>query len=166
MRVPTLTAKSKIFLSGIAVGACLSWFLFLYMHGVLHERQAEKIERQQADIQELEAQLAIWQEEFKKINKENQKKLTVQTIKVEIVNFEKYGIEDSHSVFEAEEMIKNDLRPLLAKDLESVFYNKELIKRVIENKTLKLNDKRYRLRIIEMNFYTEVEIKLHLQLDT
>lgn len=166
MRIPPLYRKKnwQIFIAGTAIGACIGWLIFLYMFGSLQEKQTNTIERQKEEISDLHNHLAIWQEEFKKLNKKNQEQLTVQNINVEIINFEKYGIEDSHSQFEAEELIKKDLDSLLAKNLETIFANKELINQLIENKMLKIHNRRFHLKVKEVYFYTTVEIYLELEL--
>ncbi|AKP48101.1 MULTISPECIES: sporulation membrane protein YtrI [Bacillus] len=166
MRIPPLYHKKnwQIFIAGTAIGACVGWLVFLYMFGSLQEKQTNTIERQKEEISDLNDHLSIWQEEFKKLNKKNQEMLTVQNIDVEIINFEKYGIKDSHSQFEAEELIKKDLDALLAKNLETVFANKQIIKELIENKMLKIQNKRFHLKVKEVYFYTTVEIYLELEL--
>ncbi|MDQ0214989.1 ABC-type antimicrobial peptide transport system permease subunit [Oikeobacillus pervagus] len=168
MRVPQISKKKnwQIFLSGVTIGGCISWLIFIYMFGVLQEEQTNIIERQKADITDLKSHISIWQEEFKKLNKKNQEMLTVQKVEVKITNFDRYKIEDSHSIFEVEEMIKEDLNVLLAKDLNTVYQNKDLIKKTIENKTVKINDKRYNVKVKEIYFFTKVQIYLELRLAT
>ena len=67
------------------------------------------------------------------------------------------------SIHETEDQLSEDLRSLLTKDLETVYGNKELIKKIIENKTVKLNDKSFNLKVREMYFYTTTQITLELK---
>lgn len=76
----------------------------------------------------------------------------------------KYHIEDSQSIFEAKEEVKKDVSSLLAKDLITIYKNRELIKKMIENKTITLHNRRYKLTIKEMYFYTKVTLVLELKL--
>ncbi|KAB7705913.1 sporulation protein [Bacillus aerolatus] len=167
MRVPSLhkKPKAKWVLAGAAIGFCLSWLLFLYMFGAMQERQTVVLEKQKNDISELRTQLEIWQEEFKELNKKNLHKLTVQEIEVDIINYEKYGIDDAQSIFSAKEQIKKDLSVLYAKDLETVYSHKELIRQSIENKTLKINKRSYSLHVKEWHFYTTIHIQLEMELE-
>lgn len=166
MRVPPFYQNPdwQRFLSGVAVGAIISWGIFLFINGVWHEKHSKLIEKQKQDIQELQEDIKIWQEEFKAHNKENKKALTVQDIKVRVNNGEKYKI-DLLSIYQVEEAVIDDLSPLIAKDLETAFKSKELLIRTIENKTITINARRYRLTVKEMVIYTTLSIKLELQLD-
>ena len=106
----------------------------------------------------------IWQDEFKKLNKENKQKLTVQSIYIKITNRDKYGL-DPLSVFEMEEKIKEDVSIMLAKDIETVYNSRELIRRIIENRTLKGIDKRFKLKVTEMTIYTTLSIEIEIEID-
>ncbi|WP_338750641.1 sporulation membrane protein YtrI [Bacillus sp. FJAT-52991] len=166
MRVPTFhkRQKRKWLLSGAVIGSCISWLLFLYMFGSLQERQALTLELQKNEIRDLSAHLEIWQEEYKMLNKKTLHKLTVQEVEIEIMNYEKYGIDDAQSIYEIQENIKKDLSVLSAKDLETVYSQKELLRQTIENKTIKINQKSYSLRVKEWLFYTTIHIQLELTL--
>ncbi|WP_232310506.1 hypothetical protein [Mesobacillus selenatarsenatis] len=72
---------------------------------------------------------------------------------------------DTLSIYEIEEETKGQLNMLLAKDLDSVFKSRDLITRVIENKSIKVNDKRYKLKIKSMVIYTSVSIQVEISLD-
>ncbi|KIL75630.1 hypothetical protein SD77_1091 [Bacillus badius] len=135
------------------------------MFGAMQERQAAKLEKQKKVMDELKVQLEIWQEEYKELNKKNLHKLTVQEIEIDIINYKKYGIDDSQSIFAAKEQIKEDLSVLYAKDLETVYSHKELIRQTIENKRLKMNKRSYSLHVKEWYFYTTVHIQLELGLE-
>gem|GEM_PF-6074262 len=89
--------------------------------------------------------------------------LTVQDIQVEIINGDQFRI-DPLSLFEVEEAVKRDIHSVLAKDLQVVFQSRQLLKRAIENKPVRINDKRYKLVIKEMVFYTTLTIQLELEL--
>lgn len=152
------------FFAGAAIGAILSWFVFLYIQGVWFEERNIELRKQEETIEKLEREKKIWQEDFIALNKKNKEQLTVQNIKVKIINWEKYKL-DTLSVYETEESIKDDIDMMIAKDLEQVFKTRDLIKKVIENKTVKLNDKRYKLKVKEVWIYTTLHIYLEVHLD-
>ncbi len=165
MRIPPLYEKRpwQLFFFGAVIGGIISWLILLILYGELQERQASTIQMQKEQIQSLEKEKSIWQEEFQKLNEEGNKILTVQSIEVKIKNADKYKI-DALSKYETEEAIKEDIRPVLARDLEFVFNTRELIKKTIENKPIKINDKRYKLIVTEMFIYTNLIIHLEIQL--
>lgn len=166
MRIPPLYRQSawQRFLAGAAVGGCISWLVFLFMFGTMQHRQSTLIERQAIQIKELEGYIDIWQEDYQKLNKENEEMLIIQQIEVKIRDFEKYKINDRQRVFEAEEAIKEDLQSLIAKDLTTAYQNKDMIIRTVENKRVEINGRKYSFHVEELFFYTTVSIELRLKL--
>ncbi|WP_110927209.1 sporulation membrane protein YtrI [Bacillus massiliglaciei] len=164
MRIPPYHRNPgwQRFFAGAAIGAFISWFLFFYMYGVQQEKQIQEIHRQSDVIQELQDKNAIWEEDYKKLNEKNEKILTIQGITVKINNGDTYGL-DRLSVTEAEELIREDLTPLLAKDIETVYNGRVLLKNSIENNIVEINKKRYSLKVIEVIFYTELYIEVELR---
>jgi len=166
MRVPPYYRHPawQRFLAGMAVGGAISWCIFLYIFGVLQEENSKLIQKQEQDIEELKNDIKIWQEDYEQLNKQNLEKITVQDIKIRITNWERYKL-DQLSVFQTEEEVRDDIKLALAKDLETVAKSKDLIKKMIENKPIKLNDKRYKLRVKEMVIYTTLSIQLEISFD-
>ncbi|RHW40735.1 sporulation protein [Neobacillus notoginsengisoli] len=165
MRVPPYYKDKswQRFFAGLALGGVLGWLLLLYMHGILQEKQTMLIKDQQDTIQDLRDDIKIWQDEFKNLNKENIEQLLVQKITVKITNPKRYNI-DLLSIAETEEAVVEDLKTLKAKDIETVYKNKDLIKKVIENRTVTINGKKYRLEVEELIIFTNVIIQLKIYL--
>ncbi|MEH7074764.1 sporulation membrane protein YtrI [Neobacillus drentensis] len=166
MRIPPLYRKPswQRFFAGMAVGGAISWCIFLYIYGVWQEENTELIRKQAQDIVDLNEEKKIWQEEYKEINKRKIEQLTVQKINIKITNWEKYKL-DSLSVLETEDAVKDDINMMIAKDIETVYKSKDLLKKIIENKPIKINDKRYKLKVKEMVFYTNLSIQLEIQFE-
>ena len=70
---------------------------------------------------------------------------------------------DKLSVAEAEDVIRDDLASLIAKDVKSIYNGKVLLKKSIENKFIEINKKQYRLEVVEIMFYTELYIEVKLK---
>jgi len=166
MRIPPYYRNPswQRFFAGMAIGGCLSWCIFLYMHGVILEDKSAEISKLKGDIETEKKNVKIWQEDYKALNEKNLKQLTIQDIQIKITNGEKYDL-DLLAVHQTEEAIKEDLNYFLAKDLEFVYKSRELISKIIKNKVIPLNGKRYRLKITSTFVYTTVNIQLELQLD-
>lgn len=165
MRIPPyyrLPSFQRLFV-GMALGGVISWCIFLYIFGEWQEEYSKQIEKQKEEIRDLTNEKNIWQEDFKELNKKNQELLMVQEIKVKITNGDKYKI-DSFSLYEIEEAVKEDVSMLLAKDIDTAFKSRDLIKKVISNKPVKVNDKRYKLEVKEIVFYTTISIQIQIQL--
>jgi hypothetical protein len=166
MRIPPLYRRPawQRFFAGMAVGGAISWCIFLYIYGVWQEENTELIRKQAQDIIDLNEEKKIWQDEYKEINKRKIEQLTVQKINIRITNSEKYKL-DSLSVLETEDAVKDDISLMIAKDIETVYKSKDLLKKIIENKPIKINDKRYKLKVKEMVFYTNLSIQLEIQFE-
>lgn len=166
MRIPPFYRRAswQRFFAGTAIGGAISWCIFLYIFGVWQEEHTKLIRQQEKDIVDLQEEKKIWQEEYKEMNKRNIEQLTVQKINIKITNWEKYKL-DSLSVLETEDIVRDDISMMIAKDIETVYKSKELLKRIIENKTVKINDKRYKLKVKEMVIYTTLTIQLEIAFD-
>jgi ABC-type antimicrobial peptide transport system permease subunit len=166
MRIPPLYKKPswQRLLVGTVIGGAISWCIFIYIFGVWQEKHTILILDQKDEIADLKNDLKIWQDEYKAANKRNIEQITVQKINVRISNWEKYDL-DSFSAFQIEDEVKEDIGMMIAKDLETVYKSKDLIKKIIENKTIKINDKRYRLEIREMVIYTTLSIQLEMRFE-
>lgn len=163
MRIPPYYRQPtwQQFFAGMVIGGVISWFVFLFIFGVWQEEYSKEIKTQKAEISDLKNEKIIWQEEFKKINKEKQAQLTIQSIYIKITNKDKYDL-DQLSVFEIEDKVKEDIGMMLAKDMDTVYKSRELIKKIIETQTIKVNDKRYKLKVKEMTIYTTLSIELEV----
>jgi hypothetical protein len=149
------------FFAGMAIGGAISWCIFLYIFGVWQEKHTALIKEQTEVIVDLENEKKIWQEEYKEINKRTIEQLTIQKINVKLTNGEKYEL-DQLSVLEIEDAIKDDISMMIAKDLDTVYKSRDLIKKIIHNKTVKIQDKRYNLEVKEMVFYSTLTIHLEM----
>lgn len=164
MRIPPLYRNRawQRFLAGAAIGGVISWCIFLYMYGVWQEKHTKLIRKQQEVIADLKDEIKIWQDEYKAANKRNIEQLTVQKINVKITNWEKYDL-DAYSVFAEEDSVREDISIMVAKDLDTVYKSKDLIKKIIENKPVRINGKRYKFIVREMVIYTTVSIQVELR---
>ncbi|ANB57918.1 putative sporulation membrane protein ytrI [Anoxybacillus sp. B7M1] len=164
MRIPPYYRDKtwQRFFAGAAIGAVLSWFIFLHLFGVLQEKQVRQITELQDKIADLNSDIQIWQEDYIKLNKLNKKKLTVQEIRIQLVNANEYKL-DSYMKFHIEESVKEDVSHLVAKDIETVYQSKDLLKKTIENKTYTINEQTYRLEITELFLFTTLSIELKLK---
>ncbi|MEL3972603.1 sporulation membrane protein YtrI [Rossellomorea oryzaecorticis] len=164
MRIPPFyrLPSWQRFFAGMVVGGVISWMIFIYMFGVMHENQTKLIEEQKNEISKYKNTLSYLQEEYKQLNEENEEQLTIQEVKIKIQNPTKTKIE-LLSIHETEDRLSEDLRSLINKDLESAYGTRDLIKKIIENKTVELNDKSFTFKVREIYFWTTTQITLELK---
>ncbi|SDM26426.1 sporulation membrane protein YtrI [Bacillus sp. OK048] len=166
MRIPPYYRRPawQRFFAGMVIGGAISWCIFIYIFGVWQEKHTALINEQSEKIIDLENEKKIWQEEYKEINKRAIEQLTIQKINVKITNSEKYKL-DLLSVSEIEDSVKDDISLMIAKDMDTVYKSKELIKKVIQNKPIKIHDKRYKLQVKEMVIFTTLSIQLEIEFE-
>ncbi|WP_088013442.1 sporulation membrane protein YtrI [Gottfriedia acidiceleris] len=154
-------AWSKFFV-GIFFGFIISWLVFIYFYGVTEEEQVKQISELKMLNREYLRNKNIFVENIERLNKENKRKLTVQEIKVTILNYKQYNINDftNHQLVSD---VKDDLSNLLTQDIKSVSQNRELLRRAIENKVYIKDDRRFKLEIDTIYFDTVLEITLKIK---
>ena len=114
-------------LAGAAVGR-VELVYFLYIYGVFQEEQASKIAEQREIIEKQEAKLHVLLEDQEKLNTENKRLLTIQEIKIKLINREKYDL-DNLTLENMTTSIHNDLQHLLTKNIQSIAKIKTYLKR-------------------------------------
>ncbi|WP_050616036.1 sporulation membrane protein YtrI [Bacillus testis] len=161
MRSPYVqfNASWQRFFAGAAIGAIVSWLLFLHMYSIMQEKQIATIRSQKQIIVDQKNKIDIWEKESQSQNKETIKKMKIHEIQVSITNYRELKL-DLLSAMEAQEAIRKDLSSLLTKDVESVYKSKYLIKKTIENKQLILNEKTYSFEVAEVLFYSTLHIEV------
>jgi hypothetical protein len=165
MRIPPYYEKGswQRFLAGGVFGGLLSWVIFAYMFGVYQDTQITYISKQAEKIIKLEKDIEIWQEDYKKLNQENQKGLTIQEINVKLINSEKYKF-DSFRTYELETKARQEISHLIAKEISTIYQSEELIRKAIENKVFTIDEKDYRLEVRGIFLlYTDLRIQVSME---
>ncbi len=164
MRIPPLY-KSRIWqaiFGGMAVGGVIGWVIFLYIYGTFHEEQRALIWQQQNEITDLKRKNKILQEDQQNENEKTKKTLTIQDVKIDIVNHEQYDL-DLLAVHSLSSDVKKDLQNLLTKSVQSVADNKELLLKAIENKKYTRDNVTYHFIVRTIYFDTTLEISLQIK---
>jgi hypothetical protein len=164
MRAPPekISPRWAIFFVGVFFGAVISWLFFIYNYGITQEQQVRNLVKMQVEIDDLKREQEVLFENTERLNKENKKNLTVQEIKIQLINTKQYKINQFTSLLLVKD-VKDDLSHLLTQDIRSVARNKELLRRAIENKVYQKDDKRYKLEIQTIYFDTVLEITLKIR---
>jgi hemin uptake protein HemP len=163
MRVPPHYQQPswQRFFAGAAIGAIISWGVFLFIFGVIQEKHSTTIDQQKQIIEELKNDKKIYQEEYVKLNKEAQQKITVQEIEVHLTNGEKYLFQPFR-VEKIEKSVEQDLSDLIAKDINTVSSSHLLIEKTIENKVVKVDGKDYKLEMTKFMLLTTIYIEVEI----
>lgn len=146
------------FFGGLLIGFIGGWVFFLLNSGSLIDEYIIQIKEQQLKINALNKENNVLREDKLKLNEENQKKLLVEEITVQVTESNKTDEIDRLTKLNLVNAIKDELKIVLQKDVESVATNRELLKQLLQNKEFEIDDSKYRITSIEMNLYTTLEL--------
>lgn len=165
MRIPPYYRQAgwQRFFSGIIIGMIIGWFFFIYQFGSIQEKLVTEIKMQQAIIKDQKRDIEVLRSDKDELNKENQKKLTVQEVKVYFKNDKELKLSEL-SLYELRSQIENELTPVKNKNIEAVANARELLYQTIQNKTYTVNEKRYHVIVKELHLYTTLEIFVEIRL--
>lgn len=166
MRVPNyfIYPGWQRFFAGICLGAIIGWLMFVYMYGVSQEKQIRTIIEQQSKIQDLEKEIEIWKKDYSELNNENKKRLKVQEINIQFTNVEQLKL-DTMTVHNLRDKAKNELMSTISKDVETVAKSTDLLIRALENKSFKVDNQKYRLKVNQLLLLTTLDVRLEILLD-
>jgi gas vesicle protein len=160
MRIPPFYQRPnwQRFLGGIFLGAVIGWLFFLYIYGESYNKQVLELKKKQAEIDDLKKDIEeIWKKDYEECNKQNQRLLKVQEIKIKLNHHDKMSL---LTVEKLQQEAKNYLRDLIKKDIETVAKNKEFIMKTIQDKSFVVDDQKYQLRVQHFFLFTTLELHL------
>ncbi|GAE30105.1 sporulation membrane protein YtrI [Halalkalibacter hemicellulosilyticus] len=161
MRIPPLYKRTTFqrFLAGLMIGVLCGWFFFLFQYGQLYNALMIQLSEQRSTIITLEARIAELNSEQTKLNEENQKKLTIQTIEVELKNARRLRL-NQLTQLELRTQIIEELQHLEREDIETVANMKDLMIRALENKVFNVDDNEFQVDVQEIYLFTTLRIEL------
>lgn len=165
MRIPPYYRKPgwQRFFAGIIIGMVIGWFFFIYQFGTVQEKLVTEIKMQETTIKEQKRNIEILRSDKDELNKENQKKLTVQEVKIYFKNDKALKLSEL-SLHELRSQIEHELTPIMNKPIETVSNASDLLHQTIQNKTYTVNDKRYHVIIKEVHLYTTLQLFVEIRL--
>jgi hypothetical protein len=165
MRVPPYyrQAKWKRFFAGVIIGTIFGWFFFIYQFGSVQEKLVTEIKMQEAIIKDQKDDIEILRSDKDELNKENQKKLTVQEVKVYFKNDKSFKLSEL-SIYELRSQIENELKTVINKNIETVANTKDLLYQSVENKTFEVNGKKYHIIVRDFVLYTTLQLFVEIRL--
>jgi hypothetical protein len=164
MRIPPLHRRKgyQRFFAGIIIGMLIGWFFFLMSFGGLQDFYITEIKKRDEKIKNLNLEFKHYREDYEEKNKEIEKKLRIQDIKITFLNKEKAGLKGL-AVIELENAVKNQLHDILTKDIESVSQHSSFIYKALEDKNYKIGNQDYRVKVSQLHLYTTLRLYLNVE---
>ncbi len=165
MRIPPFYKQAgwQRFFAGVIIGMLIGWFFFIYEFGEVQEKLVTKIRMQEATIKNQKDTIEILRSDKDELNKENQKKLTVQEVKVYFKNDKLFKLSEL-STHDLRSQIEKELSAVLNRNIESVAESKDLLYQSIENKVFEVNEKRYHVIVRDFVLYTKLQVFVEIRL--
>ncbi|UAL46515.1 hypothetical protein LG311_16350 [Sutcliffiella horikoshii] len=160
MRVPPYNRDPgwQRFFSGVVLGAIVGWLIFMLMYGVTLEKNIGDLIKYKEEVKSYKNRIHILTEDNDKL-KEEKDQLKIEDFKISIINHEKYML-NSFSRSSIIARITEDLNDQVSKDVASIKDNRQLLIKVIENKSYTLDDKRYYFEVDFLYIDTTIEMDL------
>ncbi|WP_026671607.1 sporulation membrane protein YtrI [Alkalihalobacterium bogoriense] len=167
MRIPPYYKRPgwQRFFAGIIIGMLIGWGFFVYHFGTIHDRLIIKLKTQEITIQNLNEDLEELRSTEKRLNEENQKKLTIQEIEVDFTNDKDLRLNEL-TIYELKSSVINELKGLKGKDIASVAETNDLMLKTIENKTFEIGETKYRLKREQVYLFTTLTLYLKIEIVT
>ncbi|MCF6138211.1 sporulation membrane protein YtrI [Pseudalkalibacillus berkeleyi] len=164
MRIPPLHRRKgyQRFFAGIIIGIIIGWFFFLISFGGLQDQYLTEIKKRDAEIKDLNDQFEHFREDYEKKNKDIEKSLRIQEIKLIFLNREKVKIKGL-MFHDLEKAVKTEMNDVLTKDIESVSEHTDLIIKSLENKNFLIGDQTFKVKVYQMHLYTTLRLYLNIE---
>ncbi len=165
MHIPAYYKRKSVqyFFVGVIIGAILAYLFFLYINGELTERWIEQNVQLRSKIAELEDQMNGLLQDKENLSKENEEKLSVKEVNIEISNKEQLKL-DSMEVIELTTLMKKELSSLIGKNVESIIENANLVESTLENKSFTLSSFSYQPKIQKLFISSKINITVKLNI--
>ncbi|MFC4556672.1 sporulation membrane protein YtrI [Virgibacillus kekensis] len=163
MHIPPYHRKPswQRFLVGTFIGAILSYFIFVYMHGNI-------VEGLLAENKELDSQITELKKKNETLTKDNENKqsnepVTVEEIEIEILNREELRL-NRLTVLDLVGLIKEEIDHIIGEDISTLAENDRLLKSTIQNKDFQLDDFTYNFSVETLTISRTVKIEVEAEI--
>ncbi|WP_284139826.1 MULTISPECIES: sporulation membrane protein YtrI [unclassified Virgibacillus] len=148
------------FFVGVFLGGLFSYLIVMYMYGEMYEKLLENNVALQSEVKEIKKQHEALLKDKQDLNEENKKAITVEKIELEFKNAKQLRLENTLTLYQLEELIKEEIDQIIGQDIQIVSKNDELITSAIENKNYSVDDFSYSFKVVKLTIAPIVKIKL------
>ena len=164
MRIPPYYKRPgwQRFFAGVIIGMIIGWTFFIYNFGMVHEKLVTEIKKQQSTIEAQMKTIDVLRSDQKKLNEENEKRLTIQDIEIYFTNERNMKITEL-TVYELKQQALGELEFIKNKDIATIAKTRDLMIKTIENKVFLVEDNKFQLKLAELYLYTTLELYMKIE---
>lgn len=165
MHIPPYYKKPswQRFFAGAFIGACIAYFIFVYMHGFMYEELMGENKDLQSKVAELKKQNEALLQDKEDLNKKSKEPLTVTSIEVSIVNEDELRL-DKLIIHDLEELMKEEIDHIIGQKVSIIDESAQLLISSLENKEYKVDDFNYGFTIKKLTISKTLKITAEVEL--
>lgn len=165
MHVPPYHKKRswQIFAVGVFAGSIVAYLVLIFMYGEMYANLLTEMTELKAEKQQLERQNEALLRDKEQLQEETE--WIVQSIDINFTNSRDFRF-DRLTAHQLAGQIKDELKEIIGKDVQSVAENSELIESLIEKSVFTIDELSYSFEIKKMVFSEQITIELHIKFAT
>lgn len=150
------------FFVGTMVGAVIAYCILIYMYGTMYEALLIENHELNNKVSQLRSQNESLLEDNDELNERSAKQVSIESISLLIENAETLRM-DRLIVGKLEELVQEELKHIIGKDLTIIAESDRLLISTIENKTFTVEDFSYTLSIRKLIISNNIKITAKAQ---
>ncbi|WP_077327461.1 sporulation membrane protein YtrI [Virgibacillus siamensis] len=165
MHIPPYYKKPswQRFFAGAFFGACIAYFIFVYMHGFMYEQLLGENKDLQSQVAELKKQNEALLQDNQDLNEKTEEPLTVNSIEITITNQDELRL-DKLIIHDLEELMKEEIDHIIGKDVSIIDESAQLLISSLENKEYTVDDFNYGFTIKKLTISKTLKITAEAEL--
>ncbi|WP_174614030.1 sporulation membrane protein YtrI [Virgibacillus ihumii] len=159
MHIPPYYKKPswQRFFAGAFIGACIAYFIFVYMHGFMYEQLMSENKDLQDKVSELKNQNEALLEDKQDLDKKTKEPLTVTSIEITIENKDELKL-DKLIIHDLQNLMKEEIDHIIGQKVSVIDESAQLLISSLENKEYTVDELTYVFTIKKLTISKTLKI--------
>ncbi|SES07488.1 hypothetical protein SAMN04487944_11736 [Gracilibacillus ureilyticus] len=165
MHIPPLYKRPgwQRFLAGSVIGAFIAYFIFVFMYGEMQEKWIEENLALRGELLELKETHNALVENHRLLDEQAKEGIEIKEITIQFTNLETFKIEhDRIMIQQLNEAVKQEANQMIGLNLDQISNSTDLLIRAIENKTIIIDDFKFRAKVRKMIVTETLQLSIEL----
>jgi len=152
------------FFAGAVVGAICAYFVFLFIFGELQQEWIENNLNLRTELQDLNQSYETLVKNHEALDKESKEGFTLQEVEIEFTNLKELKLENDRIMVQLlKDSISEETNHILGKPIDEVNTTLDLLISSIENKTLEVDDFKYKGTVKKLVVANNLHLSIELE---
>ncbi|MGP4071264.1 sporulation membrane protein YtrI [Piscibacillus sp. B03] len=164
MHIPPYYKKPKwqAFFIGVIAGTMVGYLFFLYIYGEHTERWIEENLTLRQELKDLEQDYELLK---KDTDDQSDQLLRIKDVEIELVNVDQLKL-DRFTTLRLTALIEDEIGAVVGNQIESVGEQRDLLVRTIENKSFKVNQINYQVKVVYLTIGPTLDVALEIRIQS